>query len=107
MLSKDAKTILYELYSEYKNRRKHGISKSDAKDFISGKSIHQTFFPNWIFDDVTDTLRELGRNGYLKNFYADNTVYACHLTDDAIVKLENVPKETFLSVTDFIAKFIP
>ena len=107
MLTKDAKKILFVLYKEYLDRRDHGISKSNAKDFDSAESIHNKFFSDWSLEDVEDTLRELGRNEYLKNFYADNTVYQCYLSDTAIAELENRPKEIFLSVTDFIAKFIP
>ena len=52
-------------------------------------------------------LRELGRNGFLDNSYADDTIYDCSLSDVAIVKMENQKKETLLTVADFISKFIP
>ena len=107
MLTKDAKTVLYELYKEYRIRRQNHISKSDAKDFISSRSIQENFFPDWSIDDVVDTLRELGRNGYLYNVYSGNTVYHCELTDYAISVMENQKKETFLTAVDFISKFIP
>lgn len=107
MLTSDAKTMMFELYKEYKNRRSVGIPKADAKNFISATSVMENFFPSWCLSDVEDTMRELGRNGYLNNLYADNTIYCCSLSDDAIAKLENQPKETFLSVADFISKFIP
>lgn len=107
MLTKDAKTILYELYKEYKVRRSNSISKSNARSFGSAKSIQENFFPDWSIDDVFDTLCELGRNNFLDNSYADNTVYRCELSDYAIAVMENQKKETFLSVADFISKFIP
>lgn len=39
MLTKDAKTVLYELYKEYIVRRHNHISKSNAKDFVSSDSV--------------------------------------------------------------------
>ena len=107
MLSKDAKTILYTLYKEYLLRREQGISKSKAKNFISAQYIHSTFFSDWYLEDIEDTIRELGRNNFLNNYYADNTIYHCELSDFAIVTMENQKKETFLSIADFISKFIP
>ena len=44
MLTKDAKTVLYELYKEYIVRRHNHISKSNAKDFISSDSIQENLF---------------------------------------------------------------
>ena len=64
-------------------------------------------FPDWSLEDVEDVLRELGRNGFLDNSYADDTIYDCSLSDVAIVKMENQKKETLLTVADFISKFIP
>ncbi|MFR5112349.1 MAG: hypothetical protein ACLTEF_13890 [[Clostridium] leptum] len=107
MLSKDAKTVLYALYKEYLSRRKQGISKSKAKNFDSAQHIYSTFFSDWSLEDIEDTLRELGRNKFLNNYYADQTIYHCELSDLAIVTMENQKKETLLSVADFISKFIP
>ena len=107
MLSKDAKTVLYTLYKEYLSRRKQGISKSKAKNFDSAQHIHSTFFSDWSLENIEDTLRELGRNKFLNNYYADQTIYHCELSDHAIVTMENQKKETLLSIADFISKFIP
>ncbi len=107
MLSKDAKAVLYILYKEYLLRRKQGDSKSKARNFISAQYIHSTFFSDWRLEDVEDTIRELGRNNFLNNCYADNTIYHCELSDLALVTMENQKKETFLSIADFISKFIP
>lgn len=46
-------------------------------------------------------------NYYLNNMYADNEVYHCVLSNDAVAYMESLPKETFLSVADFVSKFIP
>ena len=87
--------------------RKRGLSKEDAKNFISASSIHENFFPSWSLSDVEETLRELGRNDFLNNLCASDTVYYCSLSDLAIVTMENQKKETLLNVADFISKFIP
>ena len=107
MLTKDAKTVLYELYKEYIVRRHNHISKSNAKDFISSDSIQENFFPDCSIDDIVDALRELGQNGFLYNVYSGDTIYHCELTDYTISVMENQKKETFLTAVDFISKFIP
>lgn len=107
MLTKDAKKILYKLYSEYRDRRNHGFSKSSSKNFGSAKTVQSDFFPEFLLEDVEDSLRELGRNNFLDNKYADNTVYICYLSDYAIATMENLPKETLASIGNFISNFIP
>ncbi len=107
MLTKDAKIMLYELYQEYKIRRQNHLSKSESRNFKDAESVYENFFPDWLLEDVEDTMRELGRNNFLNNKYASDTIYYCELTDYAICVMENQKKETFLSVADFISKFIP
>ena len=107
MLTKEAKTVLYHMYKEYLVRRDNQIPRSRSKEFGSAESIHALLFSDWSLEDVKDVLRELGRNGFLNNLYADDTVYNCALSDSAIVKMENQKKETLLTVVDFISKFIP
>lgn len=106
-LTKDSKIILHKLYREYLDKRNHGFSKSDSKNFGSAKAIHENYFPDLLFEDIVDSLRELGRNEFLDNLYADNTVYTCKLSDHAITTMENLPKETIFSVANFISNFIP
>lgn len=106
-LTKDAKTLLFSLYKEYSDRRKHGFSKSDSKNFDSAESIQESYFPEIPLPDIEDSLRELDRNDFLVNFYADDTIYNCELSDYAIATLEDLPKDTLLSIADFISKFIP
>ena len=107
MLTNDAKKLLFGLYKEYVSRRSVGSPRCNAKNFRSAQSIQENFFPEWSIADMEYTLRELSRNGYVNNFYADNTIYDCQLCDEAISELENLPKELFLNVSDFISKFIP
>lgn len=104
-LTKDAKTILYKLYMEYRDRRKHGFSKSDSKNFDCAKTIHTDFFPDLSLEDVDDSLLELKNNNFINGTCADGTMYTCELSDYAIATLENLPKDTLISVADFLLKF--
>lgn len=107
MLTKDAKKVLYILYKEYSDRHKHGFSKSQSRNFSSTSSIREQFLPDWDIDDLEEVLRELGRNNFLDNFYADGIVYNCNLSDYAISAMENQRAESLLNAADFISKFIP
>lgn len=106
-MTNDSKKILYALYKEYDQRRKNGLSRMNSKYFSSAKDIQQNFFSEWLLTDVEDCLRELSREKYLDNLYGDNTITECFISEHAIEKMENQVKETFLSVADFISKFIP
>ena len=107
MLTKDSKTVLYRLYKEYLARKKNNAPKIDAKSFGSASMIRDSMFPDWILEDVEESLRELGRNGFLNNLYADDTVcemFAYRLCHHHFGKSK---KNIFLSVADFISKFTP
>ena len=67
LLTKQDKQILYKLYSEYLNRRKTGLSISESSNFVSGRSVHENFFPEMSYEDIDHSLRQLGKNNYLKN----------------------------------------
>ena len=79
----------------------------EPKGLVLPSQYTLRFFPDWSLEDIEDVLRELGRNNFLNNLYADDTVYDCELSNSAIVKMESQKKETLLSVADFISKFIP
>ena len=107
MLTKDAKICLFTLYREYQARRSSGISRSKAIRFNNAATIQSALFPDAALEDVEENLRELSRNGFVSNFYSDNTILNCELTDFALIKMENQRKEVFLSIADFVSKFIP
>lgn len=107
MLTSESKSMLYDLYKEYKNRRYNGADRLLAKNFGSAEHLHDSLFQSWHLSDVEDIMRELDNAGYLNNLYASDTIYESFLTDLAISSLDNQPKEIFLSVADFISKFIP
>ena len=104
-LTKEAKTILYKLYAEYRDRRKHGFSKSESKNFESSKTVQSDFFPDLLLEDVDDSLRELRDNNFIHGTLADDIVYTCELSDYAIATLESLPLDTFKSAADFLLKF--
>lgn len=68
MLTSEAKSMLYDLYKEYKNRRYNGIDRSSAKSFGSAEHLHDSLFQSWHLSDVEDIMCELHQNGYLNNF---------------------------------------
>lgn len=104
-LTKDAKITLYKLYAEYRDRRKHGFSKSDSKNFGSAKTVQSDFFPELPLEDVDDSLRELRNNNFVQGVLADGIVYTCELSDYAIATLESLPIDTLASAADFLLKF--
>lgn len=105
-VTKESKTVLYELYNQYQIRRHCGTSKRKAISFGSAQDIQNSFFPDMNIEDLEDALCELGRNELLNNEYADNTVWSCYLTDKAIVAIENLPAAALTSVIKFISAFI-
>lgn len=107
MLTSKAKSMLYGLYKEYKNRRYNKMSRLAAKNFGSAEHLHDSLFQSWTLSDIKDIMHELDGAGYLNHLYSSNTIYESCLTDSAIAKLDNQPKDTFLSIADFISKFIP
>lgn len=88
-LTKDAEYLLCALYKQYKECRKSGVSKSDARLTGSAQNIRDTVMPEWSFDDVDETCRELSRAGYLDCRFADNVTWNSSLTDRAIIYMEN------------------
>lgn len=104
-LTKDAKATLYKLYTEYRDKRKHGFSKSDSKDFGSAKEVHESFFSDLSLEDVDDFLLELKNNNLINGTRADGTMYKFELSDYAISTLESLPLDTLTSVAEFILKF--
>lgn len=107
MLTKDSKTVLYNLYKEYRVNRSNGLSRSDSKDIGSSEQVQESLFPDWSVSDVDDCMCEFSRNGYLRTHHASDLIYESELTDEAIVVMENQKKETLLNIANFLAQFIP
>ena len=105
-LSKDAKKLIKVLYDSYCDKRKNGLSKSQSKSCGGSPEIHQNLLPDWIFEDVDDTCRELSRAGLINCLWADDIAYAVFLSDSAIALMENKTKNNLLAASDFISKFL-
>ncbi|MFK4847247.1 MULTISPECIES: hypothetical protein [Lactococcus] len=104
-LTKDSKELLAIIYKEYLEKINNGISKSSAKQIGHAEDVC-ALAPNWLPDDVVETMRELGRAEYIKNTYADNTVYHSVILDKTILYFENKNIKTVKSIADWVLKLI-
>lgn len=102
-LTKDSDYLLCVLYRYYKDRRKSGMSKAEAKHLGGSKYIFLHFLSEWTFEDVDETCRELDRAGLLNCSYADNIVWDATLSDNAIIYMENRFKNGISEVIETIA----
>lgn len=107
VLTKDSDKLICVMYKSYLEKRKSGISKSNATHFGSSHVIHEELLPKWLFEDVDDTCRELSRAGLIKCLWADDIAYDVWISDLGITYMENRFKNGLAEIADFIAKFIP
>jgi len=103
-LTKDAEYMLCAIYKSYKDKRKSGIPKSDAKYIGNSEDIHKSLMSEWLFDDVDETCRELNRAGFVDCRYYDDTAHYVTLTDKAIIYMENRFVNGLTGVLDYMAK---
>lgn len=97
-LTKCAKTALKNAYALYRERLKSGTPKSAAAYFDA---------PGWgggpKIEGMEDARSELCAVGLIKT----DILGGFTLTDDAILFMENRPKNTAAKILDFISKFVP
>lgn len=103
-LTKDAEFLICSLYKDYLDKRKSGMSKADAKFTGSSQKMNRDIMPEWSFEDVDETCRELSRAGLLHCGFADDVTYISNLTDDAIIYMENRFQNKASDVIETIAK---
>lgn len=103
-LSKDADALICLIYKHYLELRSAGNSKSTAKLLDSSKDIHKNIIPEWSFEDVDDTCRELHRQNLLNISYYDDICAIVELTDNGIVYMENRFSNKFKNLLDYIDK---
>lgn len=103
-LTKDAQYLLTKIYEEYLLNINNGIDKVQAKMIGSSEEINQNLVPEQIVEDTDETMRELGRAGYVTNTLADNMVYFSVLTDKTIIYMENRFSNNVKQIIDFISK---
>lgn len=102
-LTKDADKLICSIYKTYLERRKSGVSKINAMHFEPDFYKSGKILSSWIESDVSVTLGELKRAGFVKLFIRGNF----QIMDDGIIYMENRFKNGLSEVTDFISKFIP
>lgn len=103
-LTHDSDYLICAMYKEYLKRRKEGIAKVNAKSFQDSQWIKDNLMPEWSFEDVDETCRELHRAKLLDNMYASNVVYFSCLTDLGIVYMENRFKNNLSAIAENMAK---
>ena len=98
-LTKDAEKLICCIFKEYLEKRKSGMSKSQAKEFDGNFYLNIKALSKWNSADVSDTLHELHGKKYIK----ENILGDFSLLDDAIVYMENRFKNGLSEVMDFIS----
>ena len=98
-LTNEADWMLCEVYAEYIARRKRGIAKRQAVNFLKIDDL-QDLLPTWSSDDILSVISELSRAGLVKAFLRSGFI----LGDKAIIYMENRFKNNLSSVLDNITK---
>lgn len=102
-MSKNAEKLLCTLYKVYLERRKSGLSKSQARYFGLGEIAGLAKQLKWNVDDTEDAARELGNVGALDLYMQCSG----SLEDKAIIYMENRFKNGLVDVLAFLSNFIP
>lgn len=107
-LTKDSDALICAIYKDYLEKRKNGISKNNCKHIGSSEDIQKTIVPEWSFEDVEETCRELDRAQLLSSvLYVDDTCDKIELSDKAIIYMENRFGNTIDKIVDYISKLKP
>jgi len=106
-LTKDADKLLCTLYKEYLERRKSGLSKSDATSFEDSDDIRNQYFPKWSSDDAANVCWELHNAEYVHCCPGDDLANDVELRTEAIIYMENRFKNGLKDVLTFLSNFIP
>lgn len=106
-LTNDSERLIAVMYKNYLDKRKSGKSKSESNYFSDSHVIHQNLIPEWCFEDVDDTCRELSRAGLINCRWADNIAIYISISDEGLIHMENRFKNGLKSVIDFLSQFIP
>lgn len=103
-LTKEADALIVSLYKKYKEDRKSGITKDQAKFFGNSDEIHDLVSPKWPLEDTVDACLELCKSGILDCSCADDAVASAHLSNQGIIYMENRFKDGLKEVTDYLVK---
>lgn len=107
ILTKDAEKVLCAIYKDYLEKRKAGLSKSLANYWGTSHVIHETLLPEWLFENVDDTCRELSRSKMINCGWGDNIALYISISDIGIIYMENRFKNGLKDVVSFLSNFIP
>ncbi len=99
-LTKDAQKLVALLYKSYLERRKSGMSKTNAKFFELNEIYSLTDDSP---EDVDETIREIKSVYPLKEDIIGNIT----LSDKIISYMENRFKKGLVDILSFLAQFIP
>ena len=102
-LTKEADKLLAVMYKEYLEKRKHGLSKSDSREFEAYYFDKIATFSSWPAGDLSDSMNELRENGLIK-MYIDGS---CSLNEIAIATAEDRLKDSVVAGGSYLAQFIP
>ena len=102
-LTKDSKQLLAIIYKEYLSKINNGVSKNSAKRIGHISDIYE-LVPDWLPDDVLETMNELSRSEYVCNKYGNNTIIDSYLLDKTIIYFENKNINTIKTIADWILK---
>ncbi|EKF50924.1 hypothetical protein [Lactococcus garvieae] len=104
-LTKDSKELLAIIYKEYLSKINNGESKRFAKRIGHLTTVCE-LAPDWLEDDVLDTMNELGQAGFIKNQHGNNIIYNSYLLDKTIIYFENKNINTVKSIAEWALKLI-
>lgn len=102
-MTKDSKELLGIIYKEYLNKINNSVSKNSAKRIGHISDICE-LVPDWLPDDVLETMNELSRSEYVHNRYGNNTIIDSYLLDKTIIYFENKNINTIKTIADWIIK---
>ncbi len=83
-LTKDADKLICLIYKEFLKRRENGLAKRQAKDFGDPKDWPRSFSEEFSIDDISDTLSELKRTGFIRLYINDGF----RLEDTGVIYME-------------------
>lgn len=102
-LTKDSKELLAIIYKEYLHNVNNGISKNFAKRIGHIDKIC-VLAPDWLCDDVAETMSELERAGYVQIQFGSNIIYDSFLLDKAIIYFEKKNLKTIATVAEWVIR---
>ena len=100
--TKDTSKVLTVIYKMYLERRKNGQSKSSAKNFDLEFYKSIPCLSSWSEDDITDSLSELRKANFIKEYISGDFV----LQDALIIHMENRFKNGLSEVSKYLADLI-